>query len=50
MSTAGPQRVMDEVGLTHMSLSVSDLAGVLAQVESFGGVRRQGGDDASSSR
>jgi lactoylglutathione lyase len=34
---AGPQRVMDEVGLTHMSLSVSDLAGVLAQVEEFGG-------------
>ena len=30
-------RVMDEVGLTHMSLSVSDLAGVLAQVEEFGG-------------
>jgi catechol 2,3-dioxygenase-like lactoylglutathione lyase family enzyme len=34
---AGPKRVMDEVGLTHMSLSVSDLAGVLAQVEGFGG-------------
>ena len=33
----GPRRVMDQVGLTHMSLSVSDLAGVLAQVESFGG-------------
>lgn len=33
----GQRRVMDEVGLTHMSLSVSDLAGVLAQVESFGG-------------
>ena len=33
----GSKRVMDEVGLTHMSLSVSDLAGVLAQVESFGG-------------
>ena len=32
-----PERVMDEVGLTHMSLSVSDLAGVLTQVESFGG-------------
>jgi len=32
-----PLRVMDEVGLTHMSLSVSDLAGVLAEVESFGG-------------
>ena len=34
---AGPRRVMDEVGLTHMSLSVSDLAGVLTQVPSFGG-------------
>ena len=34
---AGPRRVMDEVGLTHISLSVSDLPGVLAQVESFGG-------------
>jgi lactoylglutathione lyase len=33
----GSQRVMDQVGLTHMSLSVSDLTGVLAQVESFGG-------------
>jgi lactoylglutathione lyase len=33
----GPQRVMDQVGLTHMSLSVSDLAGVLEQVETFGG-------------
>ena len=32
-----PQRVMDEVGLTHMSFSVSDLAGVLAKVEGFGG-------------
>jgi lactoylglutathione lyase len=31
------QRVMDEVGLTHISLSVSDLAGVLARVEDFGG-------------
>jgi catechol 2,3-dioxygenase-like lactoylglutathione lyase family enzyme len=30
-------RVMDEVGLTHISLSVSDLAGVLAQVEALGG-------------
>ena len=33
----GTQRVMDQVGLTHMSLSVSDLAGVLTQVQSFGG-------------
>ena len=28
---------MDEVGLTHVSMSVSDLPGVLAQVASFGG-------------
>lgn len=33
----GPDRVMDEVGLTHLSLSVSDLASVLAAVESHGG-------------
>jgi len=34
---AGSDRVMDQVGLTHMSLSVSDLAAVLAMVEEFGG-------------
>jgi lactoylglutathione lyase len=34
---AGSTRVMDEVGLTHMSLSVSDLGAVLALVEDFGG-------------
>jgi catechol 2,3-dioxygenase-like lactoylglutathione lyase family enzyme len=34
---AGSRRVMDQVGLTHMSLSVSDLAAVLAMVEEFGG-------------
>ena len=28
---------MDEVGLTHVSLSVSDLGGVLALVDGFGG-------------
>jgi lactoylglutathione lyase len=33
----GSQRVMDQVGLTHMSLSVCDLAAVLTTVESFGG-------------
>jgi len=33
----GSERVMDHVGLTHMSLSVSDLAAVLAMVEEFGG-------------
>ncbi len=34
---AGPQRVMDQVGLTHISFSVSDLGGVLAKVAEFGG-------------
>jgi lactoylglutathione lyase len=33
----GPERVMDQVGLTHMSLSVSDLAAALTMVNSFGG-------------
>ena len=33
----GSKRVMDQVGLTHMSLSVSDLAAVLAMVVEFGG-------------
>lgn len=34
---AGPDRVMDEVGLTHLSLSVSDLGDVLKMVDGFGG-------------
>ena len=34
---AGPERVMDQVGLTHISFSVSDLPGVLARVVEFGG-------------
>jgi lactoylglutathione lyase len=34
---AGPDRVMDQLGLTHLSLSVSDLNDMLAMVESFGG-------------
>jgi len=34
---AGSDRVMDQVGLTHLSLSVSDLGELLAAVESFGG-------------
>jgi lactoylglutathione lyase len=34
---AGPVRVMDQVGLTHLSLSVSDLGAVLELVEAFGG-------------
>lgn len=33
----GSERVMDQVGLTHMSLSVSDLGEVLAMVGEFGG-------------
>ncbi|OBF39654.1 glyoxalase-like protein [Mycobacterium sp. ACS1612] len=31
------QRAMDDVGLTHISLSVSDLPAVLAKVDDFGG-------------
>jgi len=34
---AGPDRVMDQLGLTHLSLSVSDLPAVLATVAGFGG-------------
>ena len=34
---AGVQRVMDQVGLTHISFSVSDLDGVLEKVDEFGG-------------
>lgn len=34
---AGSERVMDQIGLTHISFSVSDLPGVLAQVAEFGG-------------
>jgi lactoylglutathione lyase len=34
---AGAVRVMDQVGLTHISFSVSDLGGVLERVEEFGG-------------
>jgi len=34
---AGPNRVMDEVGLTHLSLSVPDLGDVLELVDGFGG-------------
>jgi lactoylglutathione lyase len=33
----GSDRVMDQVGLTHLSLSVPDLGQVLAAVQSFGG-------------
>jgi lactoylglutathione lyase len=34
---AGPVRVMDQLGLTHLSLSVSDLGAMLGKVEGFGG-------------
>jgi catechol 2,3-dioxygenase-like lactoylglutathione lyase family enzyme len=34
---AGEERVMDQVGLTHISFSVSDLGGVLKKVNVFGG-------------
>lgn len=34
---AGSDRFMDQVGLTHLSLSVSDLGAVLAAVDQFGG-------------
>jgi catechol 2,3-dioxygenase-like lactoylglutathione lyase family enzyme len=34
---AGPERVMDQVGLTHLSMSVPDLAAVLTMVDSVGG-------------
>jgi lactoylglutathione lyase len=34
---SGSERTMDELGLTHLSLSVSDLAAVLAKVDEFGG-------------
>ena len=33
----GSERVMDQIGLTHISFSVSDLGGVLEKVEEFGG-------------
>lgn len=34
---AGSKRVMDQIGLTHISLSVSDLGAVLDEVPEFGG-------------
>jgi lactoylglutathione lyase len=34
----GGERVMDQVGLTHISFSVSDLTDVLGKVSVFGGV------------
>jgi lactoylglutathione lyase len=38
----GSERVMDQVGLTHISFSVSDLDGVLKKVEGFGGAVVEG--------
>jgi lactoylglutathione lyase len=35
---AGSERVMDQIGLTHISFSVSDLPRVLERVADFGGV------------
>jgi lactoylglutathione lyase len=34
---AGSERVMDQLGLTHLSFSVSDLGGVVGRVAEFGG-------------
>jgi catechol 2,3-dioxygenase-like lactoylglutathione lyase family enzyme len=34
---AGSERLMDQVGLTHISFSISDLPGVLDRVAEFGG-------------
>jgi lactoylglutathione lyase len=39
---AGPEGVMDQVGLTHISFSVSDLSSVLEMVESFAGTVVEG--------
>ena len=38
----GSERVMDQIGLTHISFSVSDLSGVLEKVEEFGGAVVEG--------
>jgi lactoylglutathione lyase len=45
---AGPDRVMDQPGLTHLSLSVGNLADVLATVPSFGGSVVEGTVSAQS--
>lgn len=44
----GSERVMDQVGLTHISLSVSDLSGVLEKVREFGGEVLQGSVSAGA--
>src|SRR6201991_4588966 len=38
----GSERVMDQIGLTHISFSVSDLGRVLEKVEEFGGAVVEG--------
>ena len=38
----GSERVMDQIGLTHISFSVSDLPGVLEKVTEFGGAVVEG--------
>jgi catechol 2,3-dioxygenase-like lactoylglutathione lyase family enzyme len=45
---AGQERVMDQIGLTHISLSVSDLDGVLEKVGEFGGAVVDGTVSAQS--
>jgi lactoylglutathione lyase len=45
---AGAERVMDQVGLTHISFSVSDLEDVLKQVKDFGGAVVDGTVSAQS--
>jgi len=44
----GSERVMDQLGLTHISFWVSDLDGVLDKVEEFGGVVVDGTVSAQS--
>jgi len=39
---AGSERVMDQIGLTHISFSVSYLNGALKKVEEFGGAVVEG--------
>lgn len=46
--SGGGDRVMDQVGLTHISFSVSDLPGVLALVSEFGGSVVEGTVSAGS--
>src|SRR5271163_4821493 len=39
---SGSERVMDQIGLTHISFSVSDLDGALEKVAEFGGAVVEG--------